>query len=562
MNRRKTMKDTPRCPNHIRAFSKPGPKPDAAPIAISVITRKSGRADGEVFHLATPIQFNQKTKKHLKEVVIPIGDRILGALKLPYQKFDISFLGVNGASDSMAKYPNPSLDIPVLLSVLSTGLGIAIERDIVSSNLTLTIEGEISTEGGIPESINAALKDSSVRSIILPKLNNPLNHLSEKEKQKTASAVNEARSALKILEVGDVSELVKSVFLEEQIVLASLRNGFFKAAMSFSRQETLAETAAKFLGKNNEMRFWRVLERWLMGGKNTESRELLMSLSRFHIEQKSYPKGLGHKLLLLLQSLPPETRRFKIDFPVLPILECIKLSQHAKDSDYEDVKILLNASFGEKAKKLSCLDDGYRSKNRGNTIDGERMLQTVLSEINAEALASLIGQPIDSARASYVMDSVTVNSHDDFNHTVTSFYVHLMRHAQKATDSIDSNTAGAEAFTLLEKAFSGKGGFQAALNEARNPTRGGLRFVIDLITDQFKREEQEKHINRVLKTAIDPLDWEGKVELMRTLLERLAPNLPVDIASQPPEMFTGNYETVVRAYVESFDQMKSLLRSL
>jgi len=190
------------------------------------------------------------------------------------------------------------------------------------------------------------------------------------------------------------------------------------------------------------------------------------------------------------------------------------------------------------------------------------MLQAVLSEINADALASLIGQPIDSARASYVMDSVTVNSHDDFNHTVTSFYVHLMRHAQKATDSIDSNTAGAEAFTLLEKAFSGKGGFQAALNEARHPTRGGLRFVIDLITEQFKREEQEKHINRVLKTAIDPLDWEGKVELIRTLLERLAPNLPVDIASQPPEMFTGNYETVVRAYVESFDQMKSLLRSL
>ena len=562
MNRRKTMKDTPRCPHHIRVFSEPGPKPDAAPIAISVITRKSGRADGEVFHLATPVQFNQKTKKHLKEVVIPIGDRILGALKLPYQKFDISFLGVNGASDSMAKYPNPSLDIPVLLSVLSTGLGIAIERDIVSSNLTLTIEGEISTEGGIPESINAALKDSSVRSIILPKLNSPLNHLSEKEKQKTASAVNEARSALKILEVGDVSELVKSVFFEEQIVLASLRNGFFEAHTPFSREKTPVEATARFLTKNNEVRFWRVLERWLMGGKNTESREILMFLSRFHIERKSYPKGLGHKLLLLLQSLPPETRRSKIDFPVLPIFECIKLSQHAKDSDYEDVRMLINASFGEKAKKLSCLGEVHRSKKEATPIDREGMLQMVLSEINADALASLVSQPIDSARASYVMDSVTVNSHDDFNSTVTSFYVHLMRYIHKATDSIDSNTAGAEGFALLERAFSRKGGFQAALSEARHPTRGGLRFVIDLITEQFKGEEHEKHVNRVLKTTLDPLDWEGRVELMRTLLERLAPNLPVDIASHPPEMFTGNYETVVRAYVESFDQMKSLLRSL
>ena len=94
------------------------------------------------------------------------------------------------------------------------------------------------------------------------------------------------------------------------------------------------------------------------------------------------------------------------------------------------------------------------------------------------------------------------------------------------------------------------------------PVSGGLRFILDKMTGQFKMEQQEKHVNHVLKSAMNPLDWESKVNLMEALLKLLQCHLPSDIVSQPPDRFAGQYEGIVKAYVRSVDQMKSLFRSL
>jgi len=94
------------------------------------------------------------------------------------------------------------------------------------------------------------------------------------------------------------------------------------------------------------------------------------------------------------------------------------------------------------------------------------------------------------------------------------------------------------------------------------PVSGGLRFILDKMTEQFKMEQQEKHVNHVLKSVMNPLDWENKVSLMEALLKLLQCHFPSDIVSQPPDRFAGQYEGIVKAYVRSVDQMKSLFRSL
>ena len=86
-----------------------------------------------------------------------------------------------------------------------------------------------------------------------------------------------------------------------------------------SPQEKAGGRAVEFLVHNNENRFWTVLERQLLEGRNKDARDLLLSLAEFQIHRKTYPKGLGRSLLRLIQSLPPETRRLKIDFPLLPM---------------------------------------------------------------------------------------------------------------------------------------------------------------------------------------------------------------------------------------------------
>ena len=200
---------------------------------------------------------------------------------------------------------------------------------------------------------------------------------------------------------------------------------------------------------------------------------------------------------------------------------------------------------------------------KGRNVDHDKgTLQSILSEISAEALTNIIGLPIDSARAAYIMDSVTVRSHEEFNDTITSFYLHLARHTRKLSDPANVNAASGDAIALLERTFSKKGGLQAALAEARTGVNGGLRFVLDMMTEQYKREEEEKHVNSILKTALDQKDFESKVDLMRALIQRLEPHLDPEILSQPAERFAEHYEDIIKAYLQSMDRLNSIMRSL
>jgi hypothetical protein len=137
-----------------------------------------------------------------------------------------------------------------------------------------------------------------------------------------------------------------------------------------------------------------------------------------------------------------------------------------------------------------------------------------------------------------------------------------MRHTGMISTPIYLNAAGAEAVALLERAFAKEGGFEAALAEAKTGNHGGLRFVLDTVTDQFKHEQQIKHVSHALKSALDPLDWQGKVNLIKTLIDRLKPHLPAEIITQPAERYAARYESLVKAYVHAMDQVKTIFRSI
>ncbi|MBW1744308.1 MAG: hypothetical protein JRJ47_12910, partial [Deltaproteobacteria bacterium] len=293
-----------------------------------------------------------------------------------------------------------------------------------------------------------------------------------------------AKPSIRLAGVRGINDLVNAVFSDEHIALASLKNNFYEGSALGPHTDSPIGKAAKFLGLNNEERFWKTLDRQLMEGRNEDVRDLLHALADFHLEQKIYPKNFGHKLLQLIQSLPPETRRFKVVFPLLPMTQCIQLSQLAKESDHEDVKCLFKATSGEIIGQSVRITGNSNSDDASADKCGSDKLRFILSEIGADALA-MIGHPIDLARATYLLDSVTVESYSDFVDTITSFFVHLIRHTRKVSESVDFATAGAEALALLERAFSKKGGFNAALSESKVPIRGGLRFILNEVTEQF-----------------------------------------------------------------------------
>ena len=136
----------------------------------------------------------------------------------------------------------------------------------------------------------------------------------------------------------------------------------------------------------------------------------------------------------------------------------------------------------------------------------DNTLRDVISLINENALAQKIGIPVDSARAAYSLETVLTNGHEVFNDIVTAFVLHLFRRVRGVDAAEPAESMGAEAFALLERTFAKGGGVKAAMLEAQNGTKGGIRYVLDAMTEQFKKEEREKEVHRVLMEALDPLE--------------------------------------------------------
>ena len=542
-----------------------GQEQEARAVLSTVVVYAYEQEKDERICITGPATFHEKTAKHLKEVVMPIVDQILEVLGLPNKNFEICVANIEASSinDIGLNISGHSLDVPILIGMISAALGIPVSKKIVSTGHIASLYGDIRMVSGLQAKLTAAIDTKSINTFLHPDLDQDgsLDSLSPNNKQHIAGDIAMAKRNLQLTGVRDINDLVRLSFSDEHIVLASLERGFYETSTSSANTDSPIGKTANFLGLKNSLRFWKTLERQLMEGRNDDVKNFLRAMADFHLKGKTYPKDFGHKLLQLMQSLPPTTRRFKIIFPLLSMTQCIGLSQFAEESDHQDVKSLFRATSGEVIGQSVRIDGDISSGDAIADTCGNENLSLVISEIDADAL-TVIGHPIDLARATYLLDSVTVRSYNDFVDTITSFYIHLVRHTRKISEPVDRATAGAEAIALLERAFSRNGGFNAALSESKIPVNGGLRFILDRLAEQFKMEQQEKHVNHILKSALDPLDWERKVDLMEALLKRLQSHLPADILSQSPDRFAGQYEGIVKAYVRSKDQIKSLFRSL
>ena len=399
---------------------------NATAVISTVLAHVHEQSHGKPLHYSGPVRFTDKTVEHVEEVVLRILNSILTPMALRRQSFDMSIVNLSAASvnDIGLNISGFSGDCAVLLAMLSASLQMEVQSNIVLTGHIASPAGEIRMVKGLPAKLEASINSDSVNTFIHPALDSDssMKLLSPTERERAADALMRAKRALKIVSVRDINELVQAVFTDEQIVLASLRKGFYDDYDSRPEGNTPALQASNFLTRDNEHRFWTVLERRLLAGRSFDTKELIHALAQFFLLRNVYPKEIGNRLFKLVASLPPETRRFKTTFPLLPVQECIRLSQFAMETDLEDVLLLFKSVSGEGPVSLRIHTDTKEAKR---VESGTGPLQLILSEMDTDHLTSLIGLPIDSARAAYIMNSVTLESYDQFIDSITSFYIHI-----------------------------------------------------------------------------------------------------------------------------------------
>jgi len=537
---------------------------DAKAVVSTVVARVPRRAGRKRLIFSGRAIFASQVIQHLTEDVLPSIDAIVQRLvpKWKPQSLGVSVinLGAASAADLGLSISGYSADSAVFLACLSAVLRLPLRQDTVTTGHVACADGDIRPVSSLPAKLAAATGDPTIHRFVCPSLDadTSLKTLSPVQRERAADAMTAAQGELRIAQIADVEQLIRATADDDAIALASLRADFFDTDTIFDQNGSPVERAAALMGTGNDERFWRALETRLFAGDTREARDLLLARARHEIRQKRYPPDFGRKLVALVRSLPPTTRRDKGLFPLLPVEQCLKVARFATDEDHGDIQYLLDGASGRVAgpprEELSI------PKPAPSTM--KETVSAVLAEISTETLAKKIGQPIDSARATYVMDGVIIEDYEVFRDAIAAFYLALLRHTGSVRASGQEQTIRSESLALLEQAFADKGGANAAWAEARDGIHGGMRFVLDVMTEQFKTEMQVNHVRRVVKEAVDPLDWAGRAAFMEAFLERLGPHLPPEIRDEPPERFARHYETILVTYVQSLDRVKQLLRSL
>ena len=492
---------------------------------------------------------------------------IVRQLGLPEECFEIS--GVNlGAASALGvgvRISGLSADLSTFIAILSAALQISTSSDFVATGHIASSQGDITAVKGILAKLEAAINDSSIKRFIYPDLRDDasLKALSPSQRDRSITAIMAARDAIHTTAVRGIDELVSEVFAEEDIVLASLKEGFFDVSGPRGDGSDPVTNAISYLANDNERRFWSVLQRYFSAGMCDEGKELLDAFAHFYIRRRRYPTAFGAKLFQLLCSLPPAVRRLNIKFPILDRAVCAGVGKLAQSNDYDDVPSLLDAALGRHIipKNEPCRLNDLSGKG---TPDTDCMaFDAIASLINEQTLAREISIPIDSARGSYTLASSTVETYGEFIGTLESFYIHMKLYIGDSPAGMsDTPKARSEAIAILERTFYDKGQDKAAFARARDGTGGGMKFILDAVTEQYKTEEHAKYILRVFKDAMSEMEWDEQVQFMRGAMKRLGPFLPVDLRDEPADRFTGNCEAVVRAYVQSVDRMGQLLRTM
>lgn len=512
-----------------------------------------------------PVKLDDKAFNQIEAVILPIVDQIVQSLELPIQNFliSISNIGAAATTGKGMKISGFSADLPIFLAMLSASLQASLRQDIIATGHIASLAGDVAPVLDIPLKIEAAVAAEDIMEFLFPEIEKDRSVtllMPPDEFIKAKKSIYQYKDRIKLTTVENIHDAIKAFLPEESIVTAALIQGFFNVEPDFKDISNPISRSVMFLLKDNEKRFWNAISDFLQKDDTAKAKSIIKTFIDFHLGRKRYPQYFGEQLYRLTMSLPLLTRRLDALFPIVSIKQCIALSQYAKQTNHNDVQTLYKlTSPDDFEKKIDTTDKEGPSPTSDLDQEGQ-LLNKIFYELSDMSLTQKIGMSIDDARANYSMKTVRVKDASEFNQALTSFYIHILRHTQAPEGHVSRDAAAAEAIDRIEDAFRNTGGYDAALAEAKFGTKGGLRYVFDVMTDQEKSIRKRKYMDMVLKEAIDPLDWETKVKLSAHIKNQYGRYLPDTSRTMEPEQLAHHLEEEILLLAEREKDMDHWLR--
>ena len=191
-------------------------------------------------------------------------------------------------------------------------------------------------------------------------------------------------------------------------------------------------------------------------------------------------------------------------------------------------------------------------------------INILLEHLDERTIARQVAMPFDTARLNYRgQTSNVVGNFDQFTEIITEFYKYIFSRCISNGGELSSTQAWGWAKELLEREYRKKrGDIVSAFNDSNTGVNGGLRVILDTITEVLKAEAVERYISAVFDRVVAPNSWDQKVEIIREFIAYCGPNLSGSIETSQPERYAQNFNELIRAYVEGLRQTSSMFRRL
>lgn len=510
--------------------------------------------------IAGPVQFETQTLDHLEQTVLECVHRILQPIQITPGKIEIAIanLNVSATQNRPTRISGFSADLPIFLATLSTLTRIPLPQNLVVTGHIADPNGHLRLVHHLPEKIEAAARQS-ITHFIHPDLDADysLENLTPKELERIREKRFEHQAQMRIHTANNVADLLETILDPDDIATAALEVGYYQDQASFGANGTPVDQAVSFILVNHRKRFWNALEHAYLEGVMGKAVHTLEVFITHHSHLGKYPKNLGTDLHSLILSLPPLIRQ-RENVSILSVSQASRISQLAAPEDHDDLKYVFQLATGKVCANTNPVV--LKTRNEEDTDEADQLLNLILNDISEETFAKEIGNDYDNARNVYTQEKVSAENEEEFHHIITAYYLHLTRHLHHHVVVTDLDHVATQAIPALDQAYQNQGGIRAATQEALHPTHGGLRTILDILTNHLKQQHIQNYRTTRITQAINPLDHQLKTTLTQKILNRLGNNLPDHLRDAPPEQFANHLPELLQVLADNIEAIAAYLK--
>ena len=178
------------------------------------------------------------------------------------------------------------------------------------------------------------------------------------------------------------------------------------------------------------------------------------------------------------------------------------------------------------------------------------LLLSLLPALDPQSIEENAVTPLLIARESFVLPSPKVGSYQELVNLLTRFVQHLMR-------AIGLHDFPAElALGRAQQLLKSRGmTLESVHDECRRGIGGGVRKVLEQMTDAVTRDHIDQYIEHAISKRIDQLDYDQLEGLMKAYLEKFAPHLPADRRSMGA--IVANWRAIILETARQRSQIRS-----